>query len=106
MAPSTADHDKPEVVGDSAYAGAETRAKLGRTGHKVRAKVLPVRKRAGRFSKDRFVIDLDHNTVTCPTGQRVAIVALRRGGGRASCARTATAARFASAAPPPARAAG
>jgi hypothetical protein len=45
-----------------------------------------VRNRAGRFSKDRFAIDLDDNTVTCPAGQRVAIVALRRGGGRATFA--------------------
>ncbi len=86
LAPSAEDDDKPEVVGDSAYAGAETRDKANKAGYKIRAKVPPVRNRGGRFSKDRFVIDLDDNTVVCPAGQRVAIVALRRGGGRASFA--------------------
>jgi len=84
LAPSAEEDDKPEVVGDSAYAGAETRDKAKQAGYKIRAKVPPVRNRGGRFSKDRFVIDLDDNTVVCPAGQRVAIVALRRGGGRAS----------------------
>ena len=84
LAPNAEEDDKPEVVGDSAYAGAETRDKIGRAGYKIRAKVPPVRNRGGRFSKDRFAIHLDDNTVVCPAGQRVAIVALRRGGGRAS----------------------
>ena len=86
LEPSAAEDNKPEVVGDSAYAGGETRDKAGRAGYKIRAKVPPVRNRGGRFSKDRFVVDLEANTVVCPAGQRVAIVALRRGGGRASFA--------------------
>lgn len=86
LAPSAEEDDKPDVVGDSAYAGAQTRDKAERSGYKIRAKVPPVRNRARRLSKDRFAINLDADTVTCPAGRQVAIVARRRGGGRASFA--------------------
>jgi hypothetical protein len=51
LAPSAEEDDKPDVVGDSAYAGAQTRDKAGRAGYKIRAKVPPVRNRGGRFSR-------------------------------------------------------
>ena len=75
---------KPEVVGDSAYADGETRDRLGNAGYNVRAKVPPARNREGRFTKDRFHINLDDNTVTCPADHTVAITWSRRGGGKAS----------------------
>jgi hypothetical protein len=78
--------DKPEVVGDAAYGDGATRQRLGRRGRRVRAKLPPSRNRAGRYTKDRFAIDTETATVTCPAGKTVAITASRKGGGRASFA--------------------
>jgi Transposase DDE domain/Transposase domain (DUF772) len=77
--------DKPEVVGDSAYGDAATRASLEEQGFTVTAKCPPARNAAGRYSKDKFGIDLARGTVTCPAGNTTAIVAAARGG-RASFA--------------------
>jgi DDE family transposase/transposase-like protein DUF772 len=76
--------DKPEVVGDSAYGDAATRAGLEAQGFTVTAKCPPARNTAGRFPKDRFTVNLELGTVTCPAGQTALIVPARRGGGRAS----------------------
>jgi Transposase DDE domain/Transposase domain (DUF772) len=82
-----ADDDvKPEVVGDSAYADGDTRDRLAKAGFTMRVKQPPARNRAGRFTKDRFQVNLDDNTVTCPAGQTVTITPSRRGGGKASFA--------------------
>ena len=78
------EEDKPEILGDSAYADGATRAALGEAGFEVVAKVPPVRNATGLFTKDRFDVDLETNTVTCPAGQRVAINPTRDGAGRAS----------------------
>ena len=78
------EEDKPEVVGDSAYADGATRAALGEEGFEVVAKVPPVRNATGLYTKDRFIVDLETQSVTCPAGQRVAINPTRDGGGRAS----------------------
>ncbi len=77
-------HDKPEILGDSAYADGATRATLTEAGFEVVAKVPPVRNATGLFTKDRFSVDLTTQSVTCPAGQRVAINPTRDGGGRAS----------------------
>src|SRR5215475_14099802 len=83
-----ADHaghdDKPEVLGDSAYGDAATRDGLESQGFTVVARCPPARNANGRFPKDRFAVDLDHATVTCPAGQTAVIVPAARGGGRAS----------------------
>jgi len=76
--------DKPEVVGDSGYGDAGTRAGLETSGFTVVAKCPPARNAAGRFPKDRFTVDLGAGTVTCPAGQTTIIVPARGGGGRAS----------------------
>jgi len=76
--------DKPEVVGDSAYGDAATRAHLQEQGFTVIAKCPPARNAAGRYSKDQFTISLEAGTVTCPAGQTAVIVPATRGGGRAS----------------------
>jgi hypothetical protein len=86
LAPTADDEVKPEVVGDSAYAGGDTRDRLTKRGYKLRAKQPPARNRAGRYSKDRFAINLDDGTVTCPAGQTVTIRPSRRGEGKASFA--------------------
>ncbi|MHB1487998.1 MAG: IS1182 family transposase [Acidimicrobiales bacterium] len=75
---------KPMVVGDAAYGDGATRAKLRAAGVEVMAKLAPVRNTTGGFSKDRFSIDTEAGTVTCPAGQTVAITASRSGGGKAS----------------------
>lgn len=86
LAPSAADDDKPEVVGDSAYADGDTRDRLAKRGYEVRAKVPPTRNRGGRFTKDQFDVNLEDCTVTCPAGVSVTITPARRGGGKASFA--------------------
>lgn len=84
LAPHADAEDKPEVLGDSAYADGATRDTLDEQGFTVIAKCPPVRNATGLFTKDRFVVDLETQTVTCPAGQRVAINPTRDGGGRAS----------------------
>ena len=76
--------DKPEVVGDSAYGDAATRAHLEAEGFTLVAKCPPARNTGGRFAKDRFAVDLDRGTVTCPAGQTAVIVPARGDGGRVS----------------------
>ena len=66
-----------EVYGDSAYADGATLAEQTGRGHDMRAKVPPVRNPKG-YSKDRFGIDLDAGTVTCPAEHTVAISTGRR----------------------------
>jgi hypothetical protein len=78
------EQDKPEVVGDSAYGDAATRADLEAQGFTVTAKCPPARNAAGRFPKDRFTVDLELGTVTCPARQTARIIPARGGGGRAS----------------------
>lgn len=77
---------KPTVMGDSAYAGADTLDDLGEAGFDVKAKVPPARGRGGRFGKDDFDIDLEANTVGCPAGHVVAIRPGTDGRGRADFA--------------------
>jgi hypothetical protein len=76
--------DKPEVLGDSAYGDAATRAELQAQGFTVTAKCPPAHNANGRFSKDRFTVDLDAQIVTCPAGQTAVIIPTASGGGRAS----------------------
>jgi hypothetical protein len=72
--------DKPEVIGDSAYGDAATRADLEDQGFAVTAKCPPARNAAGRFTKDQFTVDLGRGTVTCPAGQTAVITPAARGG--------------------------
>ena len=66
MAPCAGLDDKPVVMGDSAYAGAELRERLDAKGFDVTAKVPPASNRDGRYSKDDFDIDLEADVVWCP----------------------------------------
>jgi IS5 family transposase len=84
LAPLAEDEDKPEVLGDSAYADGATRDTLEAQGFTVTAKCPPVRNATGLFTKDRFAVDLETATVTCPAGKQVTINPTRDGGGRAS----------------------
>jgi hypothetical protein len=75
---------KPEVIGDSAYGDAATRADLEDRGFTVTAKCPPARNSGGRFTKDQFTVNLHRGTVSCPAGQTAVIVPASDGGGRAS----------------------
>jgi hypothetical protein len=82
---SLADEDeKPVIVGDSAYADGETREQMEGAGFDLKAKCPPVRNATGGFTKERFDVDLDDNTVSCPAGHRVPIRFSPRGEGKAS----------------------
>lgn len=72
---------KPDVMGDSAYAGAELREDLDKAGFVVKAKVPPASNRDGLFTKDAFDIDLDTDTVWCPADWDTPIVRRADGSG-------------------------
>lgn len=78
---------KPTVMGDCAYAGADTLDDLEAAGYAdIKAKVPPARGRGGRFGKDDFVVDLVAGTVVCPAGQVAPIRYAGDGSGRADFA--------------------
>jgi hypothetical protein len=74
--------DPVTVFGDSAYADGATLDKLAEAGHRVFAKVPPVRNAKG-YSKDQFTIDPDAGTASCPAGHTTPIRTRRDGGGLA-----------------------
>jgi hypothetical protein len=78
--------DPPEIVGDAAYGDGATRAELKDAGLAVIAKVPPVRNMTGGFPKDRFSVDLEAKSVTCPAHQSVPIRFHHDGGGTANFA--------------------
>jgi transposase len=57
-----------DLVGDTAYGGAELRHDLERQGVNIVAPVQP-EPNTGRFPKSAFRIDLENGTCTCPAGQ-------------------------------------
>lgn len=73
-----------EIYGDSAYGSGANLALLGRIGATPMVKVQPPNAPGGRFTKDRFRIDLTAGTVTCPQAVTVALRPLKDGGGYAS----------------------
>jgi hypothetical protein len=70
----------PAVYGDAAYGSGELLERVENAGILVGIKVQPPPAVKGHFPKDRFAIDLDAKTVTCPAGITVPIRA--RTGGR------------------------
>jgi len=71
-----AGQENVEIYGDSSYGTAEFVEHCQEGGADTYLKMQPSSTRHGLFSKDIFRIDLDRNTVTCPSGQ---IVQIRRG---------------------------
>jgi len=59
---------------------------LEAAGAQIMTKVQPPVAPGGRFAKDRFVIDLGAETVTCPANVSVAIRPAKAGGGMAAFA--------------------
>jgi len=78
-----AGEDKPMILGDSAYADGQTRKVLGEGGFTLMAKCPPIRNATGGFTKDRFVVDLEANTVSCPAGETAMIIGRGDGSGLA-----------------------
>jgi len=74
------DPDAARVFGDAAYGAGELLKRLADNNIHNGVKVQPSVSVKGRFSKDRFDIDLDAATVTCPAGRTAPIRA--RGGDR------------------------
>jgi hypothetical protein len=68
-APETpAGEDEACVYGDNAYGTGEFHGRLEQAGIASRCKTQLPTAAGGLFGKDRFDIDLDHDTVTCPAG--------------------------------------
>lgn len=57
------------VVGDMAYSAAELRAIARAEGTEICARLPPTPAPGGRFSKDRFTLDLEAGVATCPAGR-------------------------------------
>ncbi len=78
-----ADRGPLAVYGDAAYGAGALVAVLERAGASVLVKVQPPVAPAGRFTKDRFVVDTVAATVTCPANATVALRPTKDGGGTA-----------------------
>lgn len=73
----------PAVYGDAAYGAGKLLAGLETAGAQIFTKVQPPTAPGGRFTKDRFSIDLDGGTITCPNAVTVTIRPATAGGGSA-----------------------
>lgn len=71
------------VYGDAAYGAGALVAELEQAGAQVMVKVQPPAAPGGRFAKDRFAIDTEAGTVTCPAGATAVIRPAAGGGGTA-----------------------
>ena len=67
---------EPSVYGDAAYGTGEFQQRLDDAGIDSKCRTQPPAKPKDRYGKDRFSIDLDADTVTCPNAVTVTI---RRG---------------------------
>ncbi|TVS83805.1 transposase [Mycobacterium helveticum] len=77
------DQQGPAVYGDAAYGTGKLLAMLETAGADIFTKVQPPTAPGGRYAKDRFVIDLNSGTVTCPGAVTVPIRPATAGGGTA-----------------------
>jgi Transposase DDE domain len=74
---AAAGQGQPAACGDAAYGSGELIGRLDSAGIHNGIKCQPPAAVTGHFAKDRFAIDLDARTVTCPAG---ITVPLRPGG--------------------------
>jgi len=77
---------EPTVYGDAAYGTGAFQSRLEGAGIASGCKTQPPSAPGGRYAKDRFTIDLDAATVTCPNDVVVTIRPNSDGGGTASFA--------------------
>lgn len=83
--PDTDGQQEPlAVYGDAAYGAGGLLADLEKAGASVMVKVQPPVAPAGRYAKDRFAIDTEAGTVTCPAEVTVPIRPAKAGGGTAA----------------------
>jgi hypothetical protein len=75
---------EPTVYGDAAYGTGEFLDHLAERDIASRCKTQPPTAAGGMFSKDRFDVDLDTDTVTCPNGVSTPIRRNAAGDGMAS----------------------
>jgi len=75
-----ADQAPLAVYGDAAYGAGSLLADLEAVGAQIMTKVQPPVAPGGRFAKDRFAIDNDAGTVTCPAGVVAAMRGVNAGG--------------------------
>jgi hypothetical protein len=80
------DDERPCVYGDAAYGTGEIQSHLHDANIESKCKTQPPSAKDGMFTKDRFVIDLGNDTVTCPAGVTVTIGRGKDGGGVAKFA--------------------
>jgi hypothetical protein len=73
-----------EIYGDSSYGTAAFVERIEAAGAEANVKVQPATAPDGRFTKEKFQIDLEAKTVACPAGQLVVIRPVGDGGGMAS----------------------
>jgi hypothetical protein len=71
-----------QSLGDCAYGGGETRQAFADQGRELLAKVPQESDNQGLFPKRAFVLDLAHDTVTCPEGQTTARFTQDKAGGK------------------------
>ena len=74
---------RPTVYGDSAYGSGEFQQLLVDERINSRCRTQPPAGRGGLYTKDRFSVDLDADTVTCPAGISVQIRRAPSGDGTA-----------------------
>jgi IS5 family transposase len=87
------DEDRSEdakVYGDAAYGTGEFQQRLDDEDIDSGCRTQPPSAPAGRYGKDRFSTDLDHDTVTCPAGVTVEIRRGRDGDGMATFGQNCT----------------
>ncbi len=75
------EREQATVYGDAAYGTGEMQTRLTDAGIDSKLKTQPPVGKNGLFAKDRFVIDLDADTVTCPAKVTVKTGRLRDGTG-------------------------
>ena len=73
--------ERATVSGDAAYGTGELQSHLFEAGIDSKLKTQPPSAKNGLYTKDRFVIDLDADTVTCPAQITVRIGRLQDGTG-------------------------
>jgi IS5 family transposase/transposase len=64
--PSTREQTRATVYGDAAYGTGAVQSRLHDAGVDSKCKTQPPSAKNGLFAKDRFTINLEHDTVVCP----------------------------------------
>ena len=80
--------DTATVYGDSAYGTGGIQSRLEDEGIESKCKTQQPSARIGFFAKDRFVVNLEDDTVTCPNGVTVTIRRHVKGSGLAKFAKS------------------